>query len=96
MESYKTCVIEDLEFFTEKMLQLSKEKELTMTETDDIRYCVNDVLLHITDGNNIEGKVMSVMGGEIYELPSERIIRETMEKVTAEVTAEFQKLLEDN
>lgn len=78
------------------MLQLSKEKELTMTETADIRYCVNDVLLHITDGNNIEGKVMSVMGGEIYELPSERIIRETMEKVTAEVTAEFQKLLEDN
>lgn len=67
-----------------------------MTETADIRYCVNDVLLHITDGNNIEGKVMSVMGGEIYELPSERIIRETMEKVTAEVTAEFQKLLEDN
>ena len=75
---------------------MSKEKELTMTETDDIRYCVNDVLLHITDGNHIEGKVMSVMGGEIYELPSERIIRETMEKVTAEVTAEFQKLLEDN
>ncbi len=84
-------VIEDLEFFTEKMLQLSKEKELTMTETDDIRYCVNSVLLHITDGNNIERKVVSIMGGEIFELPSERIIRETTEKVTAD----FQKQLED-
>ena len=41
-------------------------------------------LLHITDGNNIEGKVVSVMGGEIYELHTERIIRETTEKVTAE------------
>ena len=40
-------------------------------------------LLHITDGNNIEGKVVSVMGGEIYELHTERIIRETTEKVTA-------------
>ena len=41
-------------------------------------------LLHITDGNNIEGKVVSVMGGEIYELHTERIIRETTERVTAE------------
>lgn len=77
-------VIEDLEFFSNEMLQLSKEKELTMTEADEIRYCVNDVLLHITDGNNIEGKVVSVMGGEIYELHTERIIRETTERVTAE------------
>ena len=77
-------VIEDLEFFSEKMIQLSREEELTMTETDEIRYCVNDVLLHITDGNNIEGKVVSVMGGEIYELHTERIIRETTERVTAE------------
>lgn len=89
-------VIEDLEFFSEKMIQLSREEELTMTETDEIRYCVNDVLLHITDGNNIEGKVVSVMGGEIYELHTERIIRETTEKVTAEVTAEYQKQLKES
>lgn len=89
-------VIEDLEFFSEKMIQLSREEELTMTETDEIRYCVNDVLLHITDGNNIEGKVVSVMGGEIYELHTERIIRETKEKVTAEVTAEYQKQLKES
>ena len=67
-----------------------------MTETDEIRYCVNDVLLHITDGNNIEGKVVSVMGGEIYELHTERIIRETTEKVTAEVTAEYEKQLKES
>ena len=36
------------------------------------------------------------MGGEIYELHTERIIRETTEKVTAEVTAEYQKQLKES
>lgn len=33
------------------------------------------------------------MGGEIYELPSEKLIQETTERVTAEVTAGFPKQL---
>lgn len=86
-------VLEDLEYFKEKMLQLFKDNKLTTTETQDIGACVNNVLIHMTDGNNIERKVVSVMGGEIYELPSERLIRETTKKVTATVTAEFQNEL---
>ena len=42
------------------------------------------VITHITDGNNIEQEVTSVMGGEIIELESERIMRETAEKTKLE------------
>ena len=54
-----------------------------------MRDCVNQIVTHITDGNAIEGKVVSVMGGEVFELHSEKIIREATEKVTAQ----FQKEL---
>ena len=40
---------------------------------------MNDIVIHITDGNKIESEVTSVMGGEIYELHSDRIIREATE-----------------
>ena len=35
----------------------------------------------MTDGNEIEEEVTSVMGGHVFELSSERIIRETKEKM---------------
>ena len=44
----------------------------------------NVVITHITDGNDIEQEVTSVMGGEIIELESERIMRETAEKTKLE------------
>ena len=89
-ENYEKA-IEDLEFFKEKMLQLRKDRELNDAEIDDIRDCVNKIVMHITDGNEIETEVTSVMGGEVFELHSEKIIRETTEKVTKE----FQKKLAD-
>ena len=81
-------VIDDLEYFNRQLIQLHTQNELDIIEADEISHCVNDVLLHMTDGNNVEGRVVSVMGGEIYELHTERLIRETTEKVTAEVTAD--------
>ena len=81
--------VEDLEYFREQMLQLRHENALSDVEIDDLRDCVNQIVTHITDGNAIEGKVVSVMGGEVFELHSEKIIREATEKVTAQ----FQKEL---
>lgn len=60
-------------------------------EIDDIRDCVNQIVTHITDGNGIETEVTSVMGGEIFELHSEKIIREAKE----EVSKQYQKELEE-
>ena len=54
-------------------------------EVDDLRDCVNQIVLHITDGNEIEEEVVSVMGGEVFELHSERIVREATERYQAEI-----------
>ena len=89
-ENYEKA-IKDLEYFREKMLQLRESRELNDVEIDDIRDCVNQIVMHITDGNEIEREVTSVMGGEVFELHSEKIIRETTEKVTEK----FQKKLAD-
>ena len=80
--------IEDLEFFRDHLMQLRKDSKLDDSEIFDIRTCVNQIVSHITDGNTIEKEMVSVMGGEIFELPSEKLIRETTERVTAEVTAQ--------
>ena len=54
-------------------------------EIDDLRDCVNQIVLHITDGNEIEEEVVSVMGGEVFELHSERIVREATERYEEEI-----------
>ena len=71
--------IKDLEYFRDKMIELRKEEELNDYEIDDLRDCVNQIVMHITDGNEIEKEVVSVMGGEIFEMHSEKIIREATE-----------------
>ena len=69
-------------------MQLHKDWRRDNSEVFCIRACVNQIVSHITDGNTIEKEMVSVMGGEIFELPSEKLIRETTERVTAEVTAQ--------
>ena len=47
----------------------------------------NIIVTHITDGNSIESEVTDIMGGEIYELSSDRIkreVREECEQIIAE------------
>ena len=75
-KDYKKA-IDDLEYIRNKMIQLRQEKQLSDDECLDIQSCCNVVITHITDGNEIEKEVTSVMGGEVFELPSERIRRET-------------------
>ena len=77
--------LKDLEYFRDEMLKSNYRHEPDDYEMDDIRDCVNTIVTHITDGNNIEKEVTSVMGGKIYELHSERIIREATEPLKKEI-----------
>ena len=89
--------IKDLEYFREKMLQLRQRNQLNDIEVDDLRDCVNQIVLHITDGNKIEKEVVSVMGGEVFELHSERIVREATERYKKEnenLKRQLQKMAE--
>lgn len=79
--------IEDLEFLYEGMLQWKENNEITDDELSDLSDCVRIVAKHITDGNDIEGEVVGIMGGKVIELASDRIRREVMEATKAEMDA---------
>ena len=86
--------IKDLEYFRDEMLKSRKENQLDDYEMDDLRDCVNDIVIHITDGNKIESEVTSVMGGEIYELHSDRIIREATEPLIQQLADKDKQISE--
>ena len=79
-------VLKDLEFLYEAMLQWKNNREITDVELADLSSCMRVVARHITDGNEIEDKVVKAMGGEIIELPSDRL-REAEEKLAELNTA---------
>ena len=85
----KNCekAIEDLEFLYEGMLQWKENNEITDDELSDLSDCVRIVAKHITDGNDIEGEVVGIMGGKVIELASDRIRKEVMEATKAEMDA---------
>ena len=86
--------IKDLEYFRDEMLKSRKENQLDDYEMDDLRDCVNDIVIHITDGNKIESEVTSVMGGEIYDLHSDRIIREATEPLIQQLADKDKQISE--
>ena len=73
------------------MVRLRETNQLSDIEINDIIQCSNVVIRHMTDGNEIEEEVTSVMGGHVFELSSEKIIRETTEQVTKQVTEQVTK-----
>ena len=87
--------IKDLEYFRDEMLKSEYQNELDDLEVDDLIHCVNNIVTHITDGNKIEKEVIAVMGGKVYELHSDRIIREATEPLKKEL-AEKEQQLADN
>ena len=86
--------IKDLEYFRDKMIELRKKEELNDYEIDDLRDCVNQIVMHITDGNEIEKEVVSVMGGEIFEMHSEKIIREATEPLIQKLADKDKEILD--
>ena len=67
--------LEDLAFFRDKMVELHQTKELTGEELTDLGSFVNTIVVHITDGNDVEKEATSIMGGTVYETESERLRR---------------------
>jgi hypothetical protein len=67
--------VKDLEYFRNEMIRLHKENELSDDETVDLMGFVNTIITHITNGNQNEERLVSVMGGTIIETESERLRR---------------------
>jgi hypothetical protein len=67
--------VKDLEYFRNEMIRLHKENKLSDDETVDLMGFVNTIITHITNGNQNEERLVSVMGGTIIETESERLKR---------------------
>jgi hypothetical protein len=69
------AAINDLEYFKIEMIRLHEAGELTDNEWVDLKGFVNNIITHITDGNENEERLVAVMGGELFETESERLMR---------------------
>jgi hypothetical protein len=76
--------IADLEYFRDEMIRLHEEHELSDYEVVDLMGLVNTIITHITDGNQNERRLVSIMGGVVLETESERLLRIGKEEGKAE------------
>lgn len=67
-------------YFREEMLHLNKQQELSDAELIDLMGFVNTIILHITNGNKNEERLVNIMGGSIIETESERLIRKGVDQ----------------
>ncbi len=56
------------------MVRLHQEKELADDELIDLMGFVNTIIVHITDGNEYEERLVNIMGGTVIETASEKLI----------------------
>ena len=75
---------EDLEYFRNEMVRLHKKGELTDDEIVDLMGFVNTIIIHITNGNKSEERLVNIMGGTVIETESEKLIRRGREAGRAE------------
>ncbi len=87
--------LEDLAFFRDKMVELHQNRELTGEELTDLGDFVNTIVIHITDGNELEKEATSIMGGKVLETKSERLRREGREEGLEIGRAEERDILAD-
>lgn len=73
--------LNDLEYFREELKKLYQNNELSTEELLDIMNYINRIIKHITDGNEYEKRLVSIMGGNIEETPSHEIKRMENEKI---------------
>ncbi len=57
------------------MVRLHQEGELSDDELVDLKGFVNTIVIHITNGNKNEERLVNIMGGTIIETESERLMR---------------------
>ena len=80
---------EDLEYFRNEMVRLHKKEELTDDEIVDLMGFVNTIIIHITNGNKSEERLVNIMGGTVIETESEKLIRRGREAGKAEEIIEM-------
>ena len=90
------AAIADLEYFRDCILASTVEGELSGSEASDLIGYINNIICHITDGNENERKLVQVMGGEIIESLSEKIAREAGEKAENRLIKLNSLLIEEN
>lgn len=71
------AVVNDLIYFRNEMIRLHREGELDDCEIVDLMGFINTIIAHITDGNENEERLVSIMGGTVIETESEKIKRNT-------------------
>lgn len=81
-------VIKDLIYFRDAMLRLHQKNELADDELVDLMGFVNTIIVHITDGNENEERLVNVMGGTVIETASEKLISQGKAQMFVELNQE--------
>ena len=71
------------------MLRLYDVGELIDSELVDLMEFVNTIIIHITNGNQNEERLVNVMGGVVLETRSEKIRKEAKAQVIVEMGQEY-------
>ena len=66
------------------MVELHQCRDLTGDELTDLGEFVNTIVVHITDGNELEKEATGIMGGKVLETKSELLRREEREGLLEE------------
>ena len=81
--------VDDLIYLRDEMIRLHQENELSDGEAIDLMGLVNTIITHITNGNKNEERLVSIMGGTVIELESERVIKQSKAQMIIEMGQEF-------
>lgn len=81
--------VEDLTYFRDEIIRLCQDNELSDGEAIDLMGLVNTIITHITNGNKNEERLVSIMGGTVIELESERVIKKSKAQMIIEMGQEF-------
>ena len=78
----------DLEYFRNELVRLYEAEELTDHELIDLKGFINTIITHITNGNQNEERLVSIMGGTVIETESERLISQGKAQLLIELGQE--------
>ena len=80
--------VRDLEYFRNELIRLYEAEELTDHELIDLKGFINTIITHITNGNQNEERLVSIMGGTVIETESERLISQGKAQLLIELGQE--------
>lgn len=80
--------VRDLEYFRNELVRLYEAEELTDHELIDLKGFINTIITHITNGNQNEERLVSIMGGTVIETESERWISQGKAQLLIELGQE--------